>query len=187
MKLTEAIEKRVSIRKFKEKKVNFGDVIEMINAAIQTPLAGNISTLRFVVITEPNIKQNIAEYADQLWIAYADTIVIVCSDTSRLKALYDNRAHDYAKQQVGAAIQNLLLRATDLGLASCWVGAFLDNEIRNILRMKGDDVTIEAIIPLGYADEKPKQKKKAALENIIYWDKWGQTKKPTLTKDPSTR
>jgi nitroreductase len=186
MKLTDAIEKRMSIRKYKDKKVDFGDVLEIINSALQTPLAGNISTLKFVIVTEPDTKQKIAEHSDQLWIADADIVVVLCSDISRLKALYDNRAKDYAKQQVGAAIQNFLLRATDLGLASCWVGAFNENEMNSALSIKGDDISIEAILPLGYPAEKPSPKKKAPLENAIFWEKWRQTKKPTLRKDPAT-
>ncbi len=187
MKLTDAIEKRMSIRKFKDKKVDFGDVLEIINSSLQTPLAGNISTLKFVIVTEPDMKQKIAEYSDQLWISEADTVIVVCSNTSRLKALYDNRAKDYARQQVGAAIQNFLLRATDMGLASCWVGAFTESEIASALSIKGDDISIEAILPLGYPAEKPMAKKKVSLENAIFWEKWGQTKKPTLRKDPTTR
>lgn len=187
MKLTDAIEKRMSIRKFKDKKVKFGDVLEAINAALYTPLAGNISTLKFVIVTEPDTKQKIAEHADQLWIADADTIVVVCSDTTHLKTIYDERAHDYAKQQVGAAIQNFLLRITDLGLASCWIGAFLEHEIKNVLKMKGDDLSVEAILPIGHPGEKTKAKNKPSLESAISWEKWNQKKKPTLSKDPSTR
>lgn len=182
----EAVDKRTSIRKFKDKKVNFSDVLEAIDAALKTPLAGNISTLKFVIITDPDTKEKIAEYADQLWLADADTLVVVCSKMEQLERMYKERARDYAKQQVGAAIQNFLLRITELGLASCWVGAYLDHEIKNVLTIPGE-IVIEAILPVGHPDEKPKPKKKISLEHAIYWDKWKQSKKPTLTKDPATR
>ncbi|HLC54595.1 MAG TPA: nitroreductase family protein [Candidatus Nanoarchaeia archaeon] len=186
MKLTEAINKRTSIRKFKDKKVKFGDVLEAIDAALKTPLAGNISTLKFIIITDPDTKEKIAEYADQLWLADADTLVVVCSEMGQIERMYKERGHDYAKQQVGAAIQNFLLCITEIGLASCWVGAYLDHEIKNLLRIPGE-IVVEAILPVGHPDEKPKPKKKVSLEHAIYWDKWKQNKKPTLTKDPATR
>ena len=186
MNLNETINKRASIRKFKDKKVPFGKVLEAIDSAIKTPLAGNISTLKFVIVTDPDAKQRIAEYADQLWISEADTLVIVCSEMKSLTNVYGEHAKDYAKQQVGAAIQNFLLRITDLGLASCWVGSYLEHEIKNTLKIPVD-VVVEAILPIGYSDEKSKPKKKVSLEHTLYWDKWKQSKKPTLLKDPTTK
>ena len=186
MKLTEAINKRASIRKFKDKKVKFGDVLEAIDAAIKTPLAGNISTLKFVIVTDPDAKQRIAEYADQLWLTDADTLVVVCSEMKSLTNVYGEHANGYAKQQVGAAIQNFLLRITDLGLASCWIGSYLDYEVKNVLKIPAD-VSVEAILPVGYPDEKSKPKKKVSLEHTLYWDKWKQGKKPSIRHDPTTR
>ena len=185
MKLLDAIQSRRSIRKFKNKKVKWSDILEAIDAATQTPLAGNQNTLRFVIVTDPQIKQHMGLCADQQWIAEADTIIVVCSDDSPLVSLYDDRAEKYGRQQIGAAIQNFLLRLTDLGLASCWIGSFLENEIKNVLQMP-EEMKVEAILPVGYANEKPKSTKKASLQNIIFWDKWNVKKKPTYIKDPST-
>ena len=185
MTLTSIMEKRRSIRKFKSKAVKLSHVIEIMDAGLNTPLAGNISTLKFIVLTDQNMKNNIAEYSDQHWISSADTIIVVCSDETRLKTTYKEHATVYAKQQVGAAVQNMLLRITELGLGACWVGSYLEYEIKNILDIPSH-VNIEAIIPIGYADEKPKAKHKESLENNIFWDKWNVRKKPTLIKDPKT-
>ncbi|MCK4721500.1 nitroreductase family protein, partial [bacterium] len=51
-------------------------------------------------------------------------IIVVCSDITQLKRSYGSRAEMYGRQQAGAVIENILLKVTDLKLASCWVGAF---------------------------------------------------------------
>ena len=91
----------------------------------------------------------------------------------------------YGGKKIGAAIQNFLLRITDLGLGSCWISAFLDNEIKNALNIP-EKIKIEALLPVGYPDEKPRAPKKAALQDVIYWDKWNVKKKPHFLKDPAT-
>lgn len=185
MKLQEAIEKRRSIRKFKNKIVKWSHVLEAIDAALHAPLAGNSNSLKFIIVTDQDIKNEIATYADQAWISHADTILVACSDNSTLEMLYSERGAIYARQQVGAAIQNLLLRLTDLGLGACWVGAYLDKGIKETLEIP-EKINVEAIIPIGYPDEKPHPVRKEALESRIYWDKWNVKKKPTLAKDPKT-
>src|SRR3989344_3764 len=114
MNLAQAMDQRRSIRKFKSKIVKLSHVIEVIDSALKTPLAGNISTLKFIVVTDQNMKNNIAEYSDQRWIADADTIIVLCSDETRLKTAYKEHASIYAKHQAGAAVQNMLLRITSL-------------------------------------------------------------------------
>lgn len=185
MKLLEAIEKRRSIRKFKDKIVKWSDVLEAIDAALKAPLAGNIDTLKFIIVTDQDTKNELAGYADQAWISQADTLVIACSDDAQLERMYDARAQTYARQQVGAALQNFLLRLTDLGLASCWVGAYLDKGIQEVLEIP-THIRVEGIFPIGYPDEKPHPVKKEALESRIYWDKWNVKKRPTIARDPKT-
>ena len=186
MKLIDAIESRHSIRKFKSKKVKWPDILEAINSAIKAPLAGNINTLRFIIVEDTQKKQQIAEATDQLWVAEADTLVVVCSDSSNIQRMYDERGKIYEHQQIGAAIQNFLLRITDLGLSSCWIGAYLDKNIKLILKIP-ENINVEAILPIGYADEKPRPKRKDSLQSVIFWEKWDQRKKPQHSKDPATR
>lgn len=185
MKLLEAIEKRRSIRKFKDKMVKWSLVLEAIDAASKAPLAGNVNSLRFIIVTDQDTKNELATYTDQAWISQADTIVVACSDDATLEQLYNERGPIYARQQVGAAIQNFLLRITDLGLGACWIGAYLDRGVKEVLEIP-EKINVEAIIPIGYPDEKPHPVRKEALESRIYWDKWNVKKKPTLARDPKT-
>ena len=188
MKTQDAIESRSSIRDFSNKKVKFDLVLEAIDAANQAPFAGNINNLKFLIVETQENKNLIAEYAQQYWINEAQWIVIVCSEFKKLEELYQDRAQMYAKQQAGAAIENMLLRITDLGLASCWVGAFADDGIKAHFKIP-DNWEIEAIIPIAYPKNKnSKHSRKIKLESKIFWEKWNIDKKPRSypNKDSST-
>lgn len=185
MDVVKAIEKRRSIRAFKNKQVKWAHVLEAIDAALNAPFAGNINTLKFIIVTDPETKIKLAQHTDQEWVAEADTIVVVCSEDAQLERMYHDRANTYARQQAGAAIQNFLLRITDLGLGACWIGAYLDSAIKRDLKIPAS-ATIEAIIPIGHPAEKPKIVKKHALQNALAWEHWGQSERPVHSEDPKT-
>ena len=188
MKAQDAIENRQSIREFSNKPVKFDLVLEAIDAANHAPFAGNINNLRFLIVEEPANIQKIAEFAQQYWISEAQWVIIVCSEIKKLEEIYDVHAFKYAKQQAGAAIENMLLRITDLGLAACWVGAFADNSMKAHFKIP-DDWQIEALIPIAYPKYKHhKHARKIDLEKKIFWEMWNIKKKPKKYphKDPAT-
>jgi nitroreductase len=185
MKVQDAIESRCSIRKFSNKKVNWDKVLEAIDAANQAPFAGNINNLKFIIIENPKTIQKLTECCQQDWINDSSYVVVVCADTKKLIDLYDNLGKTYSKHQVGAAIQNFLLRITELGLASCWVGSFVDNQIKRELKIP-ENYDVEAILPIGYSSKKTKKPKKERLEKTIFWEKWNQSYRPTSFHDPSS-
>ncbi len=188
MKVQDAIESRQSIREFSNKIVKFGEVLEAIDAANHAPFAGNINNLKFIIVGENDNKKIIAEHAQQYWISDASWIVVVCSEIKKLENLYQDYAETYSKQQAGAAIENMLIRLTDLGLASCWIGSFAEQGIKTHFKIP-NDWKIEALITIGHPKNKPKKPtRKVALETKIFWEKWNEKKKPQSypNKDPST-
>lgn len=179
MNLDEAIKKRHSVRKFLTKKVNWRKIIEAIDAARLAPLAGNIPTLKFILVDDPEKIASLAEAAQQDFIAQTDYVVVVCSNTEQLKRMYGERGEKYARQQAGAAIENFLLKITELGLATCWIGAFYDEEVKKILKIP-ENIDVEAFFPIGYEFGKEKQKPKPELSASLFFNEWGNKymKKP---------
>ena len=87
---------------------------------------------KFILIRDKDTINKLAEAAlQQLWIASAPFIIVVSSETEKLNQFYGVRGERlYSIQNCAAAIQNMLLAAHALGLASCWVGAFDENIIK---------------------------------------------------------
>lgn len=173
-KLDDIIQKRRSIRKFSKKMPSWRDISHAINAARLSPLAGNIPVIRFLVIKDEKTIENLAENCQQDWIKFAKFVAVVCSKDENLVLNYEKRGKKYARQQAGAAIENFLLKIEELGLATCWVGAFYDKGVKRLLKIP-DEVEIEGIFPIGYEDSKAKtkQKRKPTLTSMVFWEKWG--------------
>lgn len=171
MELDKAINERHSARRFKIKKPDWRKILEAIDATTKAPLAGNIPTVKFILVSDKEKIAELAEAATQDFIAEAHYVVVVCSDKEQCIRAYDERGEKYCEQQAGAAIENFLLKLTELDLATCWIGAFSDETVKRILQIP-DNVDVEAILPIGYEMEKTKQRKKPDLDSVLFFDLW---------------
>lgn len=180
MNFDSILKNRYSAKKYGTKKISLNQVMTVCEAARYSPMAGNIYTVRIIVVDDKKKKDEIAESAlRQYFIADAPYILVICSDIKNLSRSYENQAEKYARQQAGAAIENMLLRATSLGLASCWVGAFDEEKVKTILHIP-DNIYVEALVPLGNQFKKEAPKRKPDLKMIAFFNDWNQTQlKPT--------
>jgi len=69
------------------------------------------------------------------------------------------------------AMDHLILAVADLGLGTCWVGAFTPNAARNILKLPGDVEPI-AFTPLGYPDDQPGYKSRKSIDELVRCEQW---------------
>jgi nitroreductase len=156
--LNKIIHNRRSIKKFSSKKPDWRTIIECIDSMRYAPMAGNNYSLKFILVDDKEKINKLAKASQQDFVGDAKYVLVVCTTPERTEIAYEERAKNYLKQQAGAAIQNFLLKITEEKLATCWVGHFVDNEIKSILDIP-KDMHVEAIFPIGYAYEKPKEKK----------------------------
>jgi nitroreductase len=187
MELDKAIYERHSVRSFKDKKVSWKDVLDCVDAALQAPCAGNNYNLNFTIVEDPKRIKQLAEDCDQLWIQEAPTVVVVSSNNRNLKSMYGERGLRYGHQQAGAAIQNFLLKVNELGLSTCWIGAYDDDLICSRMNVPSD-MKIEAILPIGYAKAQSKGKKistrRPKLDNNVWWNNWQQKRRDYVFREP---
>ncbi|GIU69587.1 MAG: NADH dehydrogenase [Candidatus Woesearchaeota archaeon] len=132
METLEAINQRRSIRKYLDKPVEFEKITTIIDSARKAPSAGNLQDWSFIIVTDKNLIKQVASYAlEQYWIATAPALIVVCGLPEKHEMYYGLRGKRlYNIQDCAAAIENILLSATDLGLGTCWVGAFEEEKIR---------------------------------------------------------
>lgn len=152
MDFIETVKKRRSIRKFKQSPVPMDLIKKTIKVATLAPTACNIQGWRFIVIDNQKVKDEIVDQGGAVTIKSAPAGILVA---------YDNRAKnteyfDYI-QSGAAAIENILLAATHLGIGSCWVCHLpAKNKLRKILNIPQSFSPI-AYILLGYPEAEPKQ------------------------------
>ena len=173
MDVLEAIKGRRSIRAFKSQAVSTEIVERLIDAARWAPSAGNIQPWEFIIVKNPEIKRNLAKAAlNQSFIEEAPVVIVVCADEIRSSQGYGVRGKTlYCIQDTAAATQNIHLAAYSLGLGTCWVGAFNEEEARKILEIP-EGVRPVAIIPVGYPAEKPPARNRRPLNQIIHYEKF---------------
>ncbi|MEM2987866.1 MAG: nitroreductase family protein [Candidatus Bathyarchaeia archaeon] len=169
----EAIKGRRSIRAFQSRDVPSGIVEKLIEAARWAPSAGNIQPWEFVIVRNPETKKRLAEAAlGQSFIEEAPVVIVVCADEERSASGYGSRGRTlYCIQDTAAAIQNIHLAAYAMGLSTCWVGAFREDEARKILKIP-EGVRPVAIIPVGYPAESPTPRSRRPLKQIIHYERF---------------
>ena len=174
MDVIDAINTRRSVRKYTTHPVEWDHVLYLLEAAQMAPSAGNLQNWRLILVTDPDKRLKIAEAClQQYWVATAPLIILVFTLPDRMDRYYGERgAGLYSHQGAGAAIQNMLLVSRDLGLGSCWVGAFDDAMIRRIAGAP-EDATPQAVLTFGYADEKPEVPTRYDLKVFTRFESWG--------------
>jgi len=182
MELKKVIKERHSVRKFSLKTPDWRDIIECIDLSRYSPMAGNNFSLRFVLVQDKKKIKIIADACQQDFVSQVHAIVVFCTEPSRTKSAFGDRGEKYLRQQAGAAIENFVLGITEKGLATCWVGHFEDDEIKEAIGA-GPGVEIEAIFPIGYPAEKQYTKKiKMDLDLCLYFDQYKNKKMTKLEK-----
>lgn len=170
MDVLQAIKKRKSVRAYTNEKVSEKDVERLIDAARWAPSAGNIQPWAFVVVKDVETKQKLSYAAlNQNFIQKAPVVIVVCADLIRSSRGYGRRGvHLYSLQDTAAATENILLAAQELGLATCWVGAFRENEVAEAVKAPRNLRPV-AIVPVGYPAERPAAPQKRSVNEIVHY------------------
>ena len=173
MEVFEAIFERRSVRKFTGEDVSKEDLERILEAGRWAPSAGNVQPWEVIVVRSRELKERLAEAAlSQEFVSEAPVVIVVCVDLKRAARTYGERGRSlYCIQDSAAAIQNMLLAAHSLGLATCWVGAFYEEEVKDILGIP-EGFRPVALIPLGYPAYKPPKPSRRKLSQIVHFEKF---------------
>jgi len=167
MDIFEIIKKRRCIRKFEKKDISDKEIETILEAATWAPSAGNLQSWFFVVVKNNEIKNKLARAAlFQRFIGEAPVVIVSCADTRKSSLVYGKRGKElYAIQDATIASQNILLTAYSLGLGTCWVGAFNETKVRDILSLRKHMRPV-AIIPVGYPSQNPRPRSRRPIEKV---------------------
>ena len=170
MEFSEVIAKRRSVRHFNSKlEVSDEDVRALLEAAVSAPTAGNIQPWRFTVVRSLDARERLAGALRQRWANNAPLAIVVSVDPRPCAARYGDRGERlYAIQDTSAAIENILLATVDRGLASCWIGAFDTDAVRDSLGLPAHIEPV-AILPIGYSAESAGRPARRPLSEVATW------------------
>lgn len=169
MDVMEAIVKRRSIRSFLRKPIEPAKLEQVLEAGRQAPSASNQQPWRIVVVTDPETCQRLAHAArDQKFVGEAPAVLVGCAiKTDRVMTCGQ---HCYPID-LGICMTTMSLAAVSLGLGTCWVGAFFEDKVKDILGIPAD-VRVVELMPLGYPAEEPSARPRKPMGEFAVMDKW---------------
>jgi nitroreductase len=173
MQTFDAIEKRHSTREYKNKAVPKEMLEALVDAGRRAPSARAIEPWEFIVVTERKTLDALAVFISTgAFLAQATAcIVVVCEDVK------------YYLEDGSAATENILLAATDLGLATCWIAGDKKDYAPDVLRLLDipTGYKLVSLVAVGWAGKRGHQHKKRALKEVLHWNRFV---KRSIIKDP---
>ena len=148
MKFDEVIRNRYSVREYQNTIVNKKLVNEILESGRIAPTAGCENPVIVYVLNDDQIDK--LKEATQYTFG-AKNIFLICYDNNiSYKRKQDGL--DFGIQDVAITTTHMMLKVTDLGLGSCWVGSFYPDKVSKIFNLP-DNIMPVAILPFGYIAE----------------------------------
>ena len=181
MDTLEAINTRQSIRRYLDTPVEKDKIQALLEAAIRAPSAMNKQCWRFVAITdkETMVQLSKCHAAFNSWLKDAPAAVVVCADP---KGSTEHNGLSYYMWDAALAMHNLVLAATDMGLGTCYLAAYNEDKVKELLGVP-DNIRVVCMTPLGYPTEKRSvgeklmkavagSSKRKPVDEVAHWEKW---------------
>ena len=167
MELKEVLLKRRSVRRFTDEALSDEQTEELLHAAMSGPSACNRTPWEFFVITKPEKLEELRT-ASRFTKMNAPLAIVVCGNLSRALPL---QLSPFWIQDCSAATENILLRATDLGLGAVWCGIHpqkrAEKRVSEILELKEKLIPLN-IIWIGHPAEEPEPRDQYDKKRIHY-------------------
>ena len=167
MTFLELARMRCSIRGYKPDPVEPDKLGQVLEAARLAPTAGNRQRFELIVIHTAGREEELRRIYDRDWFVEAPIVICACRypmDPARQRK-------DYTDVDIGIVVDHLILEAAELGLGTCWIGAFDKDAARDILGLP-DDVEPVVFTPLGYAAAPPREKQRKSLDELVRYEHW---------------
>ena len=186
----ETIQKRYSVRGFKDTPVDRKLILSITEAARLAPSACNAQPSRFIAVTEKSLLKEIVlnglgGVVPNKWALSAPVIIVGCAQLNLLthRVAEAVKGIHYHQIDLGIAMEHMVLRATELGLGTCWIGWFKAKHIKKILQIPRNWKII-SLLALGYPQEvSTSHTPRLDLEKILFFNKLDDPVKSGETGD----
>ena len=152
MDVLEAIKSRRSVRAYDPRDIPAPAYQHLLDALRFAPSACNFQPWRFILVRDENLRQKLAQASNgQMWIAQAPLTVVGCGLPDKAYKKMGGYANS-VDIDVAIALDHLSLAAVAEGLATCWIGAFKEQQVKDLLNLP-DQTKVVALMPVGYPRE----------------------------------
>jgi len=155
---------RYSVRAYRPDPIDEQTLAKVLEPARLAPTAANRQPFRLVVIDTRANEAGLRRIYRADWFVAAPLVICVCAVPSEAWVRQDGA--NYATVDATIVMDHLILAASDLGLGTCWVGAFDAKAAREVLSLDDGEEPI-AFTPIGYPTDQPREKKRKEMSEIV--------------------
>ncbi len=165
----EAIKKRQSVRSYQDKEIPEDVLQQVLEAGRLAPSASNKQCWKFIVVKDEDLrKKMVPACKNQKFVGEAPVVIAGCATNPDYVMTCGE--HSYSID-LAIALNHMSLQAAALGLGTCWIGAFYQDEVKEILGIpKG--VRVVALMPVGFPKELGSKTGRKPLSEIVCYDKY---------------
>ncbi len=174
MPFADLIRARQSVREYQDRPVAASDLQQLIEAVRLAPSASNSQPWRLIIVDDPLKKDRIARATFSALVSFnrftltAPVIAVLTIERSKIITQIGARLKDreFPLIDIGIAAEHFCLQAAELGLGSCMIGWFDEDEVRRTLAIP-EKTRVGLLITLGYPPEgyplRPKIRKNVSV------------------------
>lgn len=164
MDVLSAIRTRRSIRKYEKRPMPTEVLENLLDSARLAPSANNLQRFHIVVVTDDRLKERLVPMCGgQEFIGECSAFLVGVSEPGSFYSCVD----------MTIALDHLTLRATELGLGTCWIGDFEPDKIKQVLDIPGERET-PICLTVGYPSHAPPARRRKAFADLFQRNRWGK-------------
>ena len=170
MTVLDAIKGRFSVRKYTSEPVSDSDLATILEAARFSQSANNFQDWRFIVVRDESMRKKLVPAVkNQRFVGEAPVVIVCCG--INIDYIMTCGQHTY-NLDVAIAMENMALIAHELHLGTCWLGAFYEDQVKELLGIPEENVRIVGMMTIGHPAVQAPPKRREPLENIIRYEIW---------------
>ena len=170
MNVIDAIKKRKSVREYSERPIEEEKLRAVLEAGRLAPSASNRQESRFIIVRDEATRKKLAAAANgQTFVGEAPALIVACAESTDRVMMCGQPSYPI---DVAIALDHITLAAVELGLGTCWIGAFKEDQVKHILNIP-QSVRVVELMPIGYPkDPSMKVKTRLQFDAIVKHEHW---------------
>ena len=167
MEFSELVKNRYSVRAYDSIPVEEDKLKQILEVARLAPTGANRQSFQLIVIHTTGREDELRLIYDKPWFVQAPVIICACAITTLGQPFREGGSY----RDVAIVMDHLILAATNLGLGTCWIGAFDPNATRDILGLPEEAIPI-VFATIGYSKDQPRPKKRKPVDELVRYEHW---------------
>ena len=170
MEFSRLIHERYSVRAYKPDPVEDEKLQQVLMAARMAPTAANFQPFQIIVVHTKGHEDELTRIYKRSWFVQAPLVICVCGIPAQGWVRGSDKKN-YTDVDAAIVMDHLILAAANLGLGTCWIGAFNPTATREVLGLP-EGVEPIVMTPLGYPADQPRPKERKPLSDLVHYEQW---------------